>query len=176
MQGYSRELEAEADTGSYGLITRAGYDPVQAIRLFEMLKQDLGEYKSEEPFFYGTHPMLRERIDNYRNLMGLQGPSHQSSSQAHRETFQKKLLALYLINAELDLDIGRLHDARIAIEKHLAMQPRSARAYYLLGETHRRSGHSAGDLQQALSAYHAAVEIDSNIRNRIESSACSFEL
>ncbi|MGE3978371.1 MAG: M48 family metalloprotease [Nitrospira sp.] len=160
LQGYSRELEAEADTGSYGLITKAGYDPLQVIRLFEMLQQDLGEYKSEEPFFYGTHPMLQERIDNYRNLIGFQGPSHQSSAQTHHETLQKKLFALYLANAELDLEIGRLNAARSAIEKHLAMQPRSARAYYLLGEAHRRRGRDAADIQQALSAYQAAIDVD----------------
>jgi predicted Zn-dependent protease len=160
LQGYSRELETEADTGSYGLITKAGYDPLQAISLFEMLKQDLGEFKSEEPFFYGTHPMLQDRIDNYKNLIGLQGPSNQSGSQTSHEAFHSKLLALYLVNAELDLNIGRLNAARSAIEKHLAMQPRSARAHYLLGEVHRRSGHDAGNIQQALSAYQAAAEVD----------------
>lgn len=67
--GYSRELEAEADMEGLKLMVKAGYDPREAPKLFIHLKKELEEEKIKEPFFFGTHPRLQERIENYESLL-----------------------------------------------------------------------------------------------------------
>jgi len=43
--------EEEADREGYNLLIRAGYDPTDAPKLFDVLNKDLEEPKIEEPFF-----------------------------------------------------------------------------------------------------------------------------
>lgn len=53
-RGYSREPETEADMEGLKLVTKAGYDLFEALKLFEYLKSWLEENKVKEPFFFGT--------------------------------------------------------------------------------------------------------------------------
>jgi predicted Zn-dependent protease len=57
--GYSRELEREADKGAITILTRAGYDPGALVAmLIEMQKQ----WKPGGPGFAKTHPEPKDRI------------------------------------------------------------------------------------------------------------------
>ena len=67
--GYSRELETEADTVGFDLMVAAGYDPREAPKLFVHLKQELEAEDIQEPYFFGTHPRLQNRIDNYEAFL-----------------------------------------------------------------------------------------------------------
>jgi predicted Zn-dependent protease len=67
--GYSREFETEADMVGIRLVLQAGYDPNEAPKIFEHLTKELAEEKLREPFFFGTHPKLQDRIENYRNFL-----------------------------------------------------------------------------------------------------------
>ncbi len=69
IRGYSRELENEADREGLRLMIKAGYDPEEAVKVFEHLQRELDEQKIKEPFFLGTHPRVQERINNYRGLL-----------------------------------------------------------------------------------------------------------
>jgi predicted Zn-dependent protease len=162
VQGYSRELETEADTGGLTLVVKGNYDPAEAIRVFEILQQDLDERKIKEPFFFGTHPLLQDRIDNYRKLILTfnLGTTPAGQRATRSEEFLKAVNPLFLVNAELDLSLGRLNTAQAAINKHLEHQPGNARAYYLLGEVHRRGGTDDAHIQNAVKAYSQAVSND----------------
>lgn len=161
MQGYSQKLEAEADAEGYALMTKAGYDSSQAVQVFELLQQELDGQGIKEPFFYGTHPRLQERIQNYRNLANQHDSTKRSINDPVRQReLQKHINPLYLVNAELDLSIGRINTAHSAISKYLESNPRNAHAYYLLGEIYRRKGAGRGSFQDAMRAYQTAAEID----------------
>lgn len=161
MQGYSQKLEAEADAEGYVLMTKAGYDSSQAVRVFELLQQELDGQGIKEPFFYGTHPRLQERIQNYRNLANQHDSTKRSiNDPVGQRELQKHINPLYLVNAELDLSIGRVNTAHSAISKYLKSNPKNAHAYYLLGEVYRRKGAGRGDFQDAMRAYQTAAEID----------------
>ena len=67
--GYSRENETEADKEGFHLVALAGYDVEEAPKLFLHLKREVEEEQIKEPFFFGTHPRLQERIDNYNVLL-----------------------------------------------------------------------------------------------------------
>ena len=162
IRGYSRELETEADTEGLKLLIQAGYDPTDAVRVFELLQQDLDERKVKEPFFFGTHPLLQERIDNYRKLISTQYVNRQTESKrvANSDEFLNRINPLLLENAALDIDIGRLNTAKTALEKHLRRQAQSPRAHYLLGEVYRRSGQDEINIQKAMAAYREAARRD----------------
>lgn len=160
VHGYSRELELEADTEGLKLMLKAHYNPTGAIRIFELLQRDLDEQRIKEPFFFGTHPRLQERIDNYRRLIATMNVTPAPDSLPRSEELPMSVNPLLLMNAELDLNMGRVNTAQAAVERYLQQQPRNARAYYLLGEAHRRGGADEAHVQQALKAYHRAAEID----------------
>lgn len=162
VRGYSREMETEADTQGLGAMVQAGYDPVEAPKVFEHLQQELDEQKVKEPFFFGTHPRLQERIENYQRLIATEyAPQAKEPGRVvNTERYLNHIEQLLLDNAALDVEIGRFRTAQAAIEKHLTQNPESARAYFLMGEVHRRGGQTESDSQRAIAAYQEAVRLD----------------
>jgi len=160
--GYSRELETEADEQGLRTMVMAGYDPKQAPVVIELLQQDLDEQKVKEPFFFGTHPRLDERISNYRRLLDTEyaTPARDATLKANTEDFLSRIDQLLLDNATLDINLGRLKTARTAIEKHLKRHPQTSRAHFLMGEVHRRSGPGEPDARRAIAAYQEAARQD----------------
>ena len=57
--GYSRELEAQADQLAVGILGRAGYDPAALVRVLETMS---GRVTSGGPGFGKIHPDPRDRI------------------------------------------------------------------------------------------------------------------
>jgi beta-barrel assembly-enhancing protease len=162
IRGYSRDLETEADVEGLKLMVSAGYDAREAPKIFEFLGQELDKEKMKEPFFFGTHPRLQERIDNYRALLNSYYASQLKEGERLRksEGFLSQTAPLLLDNAVLDINIGRLETAQAAIEKHLKQQPLNPRAHFLLGEVHRHSGNSDIFTARALDSYQEAAQLD----------------
>ena len=157
--GYSRELETEADRGGLESMIKAGYDPREAPRLFELLKKDVEEQKIKEPFFFGSHPRLQERIDNFNQFI----VENKSVTQGVRNTdrFMAQISSLLLENAQLDLSMGRFGSAQNGIERFLQEEPQNASGHYYLGELYRQKG-DKDDWDRALKEYILAVEYDSS--------------
>jgi len=160
--GYSRELETEADEQGLRAMVIAGYDPKQAPVVIELLQRDLDEQKIKEPFFFGTHPRLKERIGNYRRLLDTQYATQAKDAtlKIKTEDFLSSVDQLLLDNAALDINLGRLKTARTAIEKHLKRHPHASQAHFLIGEAHRRSGPGEPYVQRAIAAYQEAARQD----------------
>jgi len=154
--GYSRSMEAEADREGLDFIVQAGYDPQEAPKLFEHLKRDVEEEKRSEPFFFGSHPRLQDRIDSYSELLG--GPYAGKGGETFVARFQEKTLPLVLENAQLELSIGRYGQARRDIERVLLKRPRDSQAHFYLGELYRQRN-EAGDSQNAKREFMRAAEL-----------------
>lgn len=165
--GYSQELETEADEQGLRAMVTAGYDPKQAPVVIELLQQDLGEQEVKEPFFFGTHPRLEERISNFRRLLDTQYATQvrDAARITNTEDFLSGIDQLLLDNAVMDIDLGRLKTARTAIEKHLKRHPQTSRAHFLMGEAHRRSGPGELYVQPAIAAYQEAARQDPTYAN-----------
>ncbi len=158
--GYSSELEREADTEGLRLIARAGYDVHEAPKIFEQFKQELEAEKVSEPFFFGTHPRVKERMANYQRMLQHDYQGRVGGS-TNADVFQGKIGRLLLENAWLDLRTGRYALAEKAAERYLKTRRGDARGYYLLGEIHRQRG-EAGDLDKARPQYQKAITLDPN--------------
>jgi tetratricopeptide (TPR) repeat protein len=149
--GYTHELETEADRIGLDLAVKAGYDYREALRLLEHLKKEMTMEGLEEPFLFGTHPNVEQRIANVRGWLNTE---YRNKSAGVKNTliFQSKLSKVILDNASLDLRLGRLLVARRGVEKFLQIKPDDPQAYYLLGEIHRQRGQE-DDLKTAKGFY-----------------------
>ena len=137
--GYTRELETEADTVGFQLVVRAGYDLEEGAKLFVHLKEEIELYQIKEPFVFGTHPKVQERVENCKRFMELCHVKR-GSGVKNGEAFLEQVHGVILENAHLELKAGRFQTARKGLEKYLALRPGDSRAYYLLGEICRQQG------------------------------------
>ncbi len=157
VSGHGRDLEREADRVGLDLVAAAGYDLAEAPKLFRHLAEWVRSEDEEEPFFFGSHPRLEERIESCEELVA----SYQGRRGAVRnaEVFRQKTARLLLANARLDLAANRLDAARRDAESHLAVQPKSAGAYAVLGEAARRRADGSG-MDEAAAQYRKALQLD----------------
>jgi len=160
VNGYTRELEAEADRVGIELMTRAGYNPKEALSLFDHMISEIEQEGSEEPFSFGSRAGIRERIDHLRNLPDDRNPRKRPAIEK-TDLFLAKLDQLFLDNAKLDIRLGRFQAARRSVEKFLRIKPHDARAYFLLGESYRQQGQDS-DIQKALKNYNRSIALDPN--------------
>ena len=160
VSGYARELEAEADRVGTELMTRAGYNPQDALSLFDHMISAIEQEGSEEPFFFGSRARVRERIDNLQNRPDDRYP-HKRPAIKNSDLFLAKLGHLFLDNARLDIRLGRFQVARRGVEKFLRIEPDNTRAHFLLGESYRQQGQDS-DMQKALKYYNRAIILDPN--------------
>ncbi len=160
ISGYVRELEAEADRVGNEWVVRAGYNPKEALLLFDHLIAENDQEGFEEPFFFASHPKIRQRV---ANLHKLPEPVMINTHPAvnSREMFHSKLNRLFLDNARLDIRLGRFRAARRSIEKYLRIKPDEKRAFFLLGEIYRQRGQDS-DFREALKYYNRAIALDPN--------------
>jgi predicted Zn-dependent protease len=158
VSGYTRELESEADQVGLDLLAKANYDATEALRLFEHLKQEIEAEGIEEPFFFGTHPNVQQRIDNVSAWLAGVNQANRTVVKNTAE-FQARLQRVVLANARLDLRMGRFDIAQKTVVRYLKMRPNDARAYYLFGEILRQRDRQA-DIATAVGYYEKAIALD----------------
>lgn len=136
VSGYSQDLEREADNEGLELLVKAGYDPSESVKLFQHLKEDVEENKIKEPFFFGTHPRLVERIDSCQAL--LETKFQAVRGEVARDRFALHIKRVRFDNALMDLSVGRFLTAEKGLKKALETDPSSARLHATLGEVYRQ--------------------------------------
>lgn len=151
--GFSREMESEADSVGYERLARAGYDVREAPQVFEHLAREVKAEGIDEPYFFASHPKLKERIDNMTKLSAKAAAGGAGSSRAD---YAKLMTKVRIDNLESELSMGRAKSALLMLEEpeHMAGLPPYA-AYYR-GEAYRLRGQD-GDVLRAEQAYLEAV-------------------
>lgn len=73
--GYSRDQEREADEAGFLSMTRAGYDPREAARIWKnLMAEQAAHRKPQEVVFFATHPSPPERIEALEKMAGRVSP------------------------------------------------------------------------------------------------------
>lgn len=157
MTGYSRDVEREADREGFALMERAGYDVAESVVLFQEMKREIEEEKIKEPYFFGTHPRVVERIESYRELIAAR--KEQQTGVKNTEAFQARVKKLVLDNARFNMQIGRYERAAGGLKRYIDRYPGEAGSYYLLGEANRQQG-DAGHEKTAAENYQKALSLD----------------
>jgi predicted Zn-dependent protease len=158
ISGYTRELETEADRVGLDLMVKANYDPREALKLFEHLRQEIEIEGFEEPYFFGTHPNVHQRIENVNNWLVAKYRG-KGTVLKNTKIFQSRISRLILDNARLDLRQGRFYIAQRTVKKYLTTKPEDARAYYLLGEIFRQRDRQ-NDTSAALKNFEKAISLN----------------
>jgi predicted Zn-dependent protease len=157
VSGYSRGNEREADREGLALAVTAGYAAAEAPKLFEHLKRDLEFRKIDEPFFFGSHPKLAERVKSYQELIADRYANQ--TGEIGEERYRRIMLPLFVENAKTDLAIGRFELAEESLGRVTSQRVDHPQALYLLGEvTRQRNGE--GDQKRSEERYRQAIAAD----------------
>lgn len=168
VNGFGRELEREADEVGLERTVAAGYDPRQAPRVFELLKDDRGDDPKMEIFFFGSHPRLDERIADMKEFLATR---YSGVGAGERTTdtrdFQMRMRVLVRDDAEENIRIGRLGHAEAEIGRVVDLTPNDPVAHYLTGQIAEKRAADAQDraaidrqLDKAVEEYEQAGRLD----------------
>jgi beta-barrel assembly-enhancing protease len=151
--GYSRELEFEADSVGLVMLTAAGYPANAAIRALEHLRDAPEEQQSEEKSQLGSHPRLVDRVANVRELIAESGDLPAPTQPADPSAYATSIDGLLLDTARLHLDAGNYQLGEQTVARYLERHPDNARAHFLEGELLRRGRPGRVGEDEALRAY-----------------------
>jgi predicted Zn-dependent protease len=170
VNGYGRGLETEADNGGFAKMDAAGYRLGEAPKVYELLKQDFGEPRKMEAFFFGSHPRLAERVENSKHYAVTH--VHAAEDAADRKAidpdlFARRIRPVVRDDAGLNIELGRLKIADEELTRALAWMPKDALTRVYVGRL--RVAQSAEEKDEAQKArlrseagesFQKAVELD----------------
>ena len=160
--GYSRKNEHIADAEGLQMMAAANYDREQAIKAFEILKQNF-EYGVVNPtLLWSSHPTLDDRLKNLGKAVAKEKKSknYQPGEIPDSAAYYDAVAPALLRTGMQDLQERYFGRARGAFQKYVAARPASGQGHYLMGEAYRREAPDGPDFGPRLEAYTNAVEAD----------------
>lgn len=142
VSGYSQELEREADRIGFNHLLAAGYDPRESPKVFRAILAEAKRTKIKEPFFFGSHPRLQERIDNFTEFVAALPPA-KLQGRMEADAFNAAIDPALARNVAADLQAGDFDGARDGAQRYLARHPDSPAIEFLLAESHRKRNEPA---------------------------------
>jgi predicted Zn-dependent protease len=169
ISGYGRDLEREADAGAMENLVRAGYDPKEASKVFERLRNELGDRGSLEIFFFGGHQKLTERIEATAELIKASDSMIVAAPDTRQgpSEFELRMRTVVRENARLEIQAGRFKLAEAQLDRVLATTPDDPVAQLYYGDLYRLQSQRTRDaadrtdkVQRALERYERAAQLD----------------
>jgi beta-barrel assembly-enhancing protease len=140
--GYSRSLETEADEFGYKRVTAAGYSANETPKVFEHLIREIDTAGIKEPFFFSTHPKLKDREDNFKQLAKQSPPG----GDVLAEAYHQHVMALRLSNLQNELSMGRAKHVLLALCNPEDLEDYPPYVYYYIGEAYRQRGEQGDEI------------------------------
>src|SRR3990172_7891654 len=158
--GYGRDMERQADDEGLARMVKAGYDPKQAPRVYQLLKKDGGDPSRIENFFFGNHPRLDERIETTGALLATRYAAEAQAPDRIVDTpeFNLRIRTVVRENAALDIRAGRFNLARAQLDRVLAIIPRDPVAHLYYGDLYRIQSQRAKALADKESLVRRAID------------------
>jgi beta-barrel assembly-enhancing protease len=169
IRGYGRDLEREADAGGMARLVQAGYDPREAVKVFELLGKESQDRGSLETFFFGNPSRLAECVEDTTQLIQAQyaGAASVPDRVTSTEEFGLRMRAVVRENARLDIQAGRFALAAEQLERVLAVTLNDPIAQLYYGDLYRLQSQRSRDVadkadkeRKALERYQHAAELD----------------
>ncbi len=136
IMGYGREREARADEDSVRLMQQLGYDPREALRIFDaFLSEDTQYQQGLELAFLSSHPSNEARRSALQQQLGRDVSA--PNSPIPDKAFLTATEGVRLENASLDTQLGRYHHAINTLEAIIRRAPEQAMAHALLADAYR---------------------------------------
>ncbi len=144
LAGFSRAYERESDRGGFDRMAQAGYDARAGALAFARLERELlARHVVQGPYFFASHPNVRERVANLTEFGGESPPEGIRNVDRYRAvTLRARLDALQQIHRSGD---GKVLVFLLEDEKLLQTLPPEGRYYLAEGfrlrsEKARRAG------------------------------------
>lgn len=155
--GHSRSLEDDADNLGFDMLVKAKYDPRESAKVFKKMLRDLQENKIDEPFFFGSHPSLESRIENFaKRLNNVKDLPQADTTDLRKRPYFKELLVK---NATTNLEISRFPAAERSINKLIDLDTLDSHSYVMKARLYKTKKDSTS--LQAQSFYKKALEVNS---------------
>jgi beta-barrel assembly-enhancing protease len=157
---FSQEQERQADQASMIYVIKAGYEPNQSARAFELLQEFDRKAGHREQTMFSSHPALAERIESCRHIA--QSNISQSGHELNAEAYYKMSYPAIIENARLNMKLRNNDIATDNINKCLAHDPKCARAYFLLGQMEWEKSPQQEQNMKSMYNFIKAAELDPN--------------
>ena len=158
LKGVGRRRESAADACGLDMLVQAQYDPSEALRVFYHQKEALSIDGSSDRPTTGFHLRWDERMQVVEQLLAASYKGADSGKHG-KAAYTSQIQPVLLLNAGLNLRLGRYRWARIDLERYLQIQPEDARAHFLLGESFQQQGGKTR-IKNALQCYREAIRLD----------------
>ena len=155
--GFSGGMEKEADELGMQRMVQAGYAPSEAIKLFNLLGEEMQRRSRAEFFFFSSIAMLSDREASFKSLAA--GVTGQRLGETE---FNHHVNPIRMVSIEKEISAGR-YDALLNYfageqgQQRLALFPVQVRFY--LGEAYRIRS-AEGDLDKAIEQYRLVLASD----------------
>lgn len=160
MFAYGRDHEREADRIGLELMSQAGYEPMEASRVWEQLLSEMNSEKdwsgdvAEKSVLFASHPPARERQEDLvarAKLLpavpaGSFEPDYAGMLAPHRRGW-----------LEDELKRRKFGETLALLQIMLLRAPQDSELHFFMGETYRMRA-ADGDLQRSMSEYQAAED------------------
>ena len=161
VSGYSQEIEREADQGGFDHMLAAGYDPRESVKAFVILRDEARRAQIKEPFFFGSHPRLEERIASFNTLIDAL-PEARRTGDTETVAYNRELLPVFRLDAAASLQAGDFEQVRMAVARIIALVPGDVSARLLLAESLRKRNRP-GDLNAARDSLESLTHDDPSL-------------
>jgi hypothetical protein len=158
VSGYSRDHEREADQAAFVRLVAAGYDPVEATKVFASLLARTPSGAGQSRPYFASHPRLEERIASFQELAAAKAVA---GGRIEAARYFEALGDLPLDHAAAMLEAGDASAARQGLERYVARKPGNVRAHYLLGKAWQEDAEAPGHVEHALAEYGRAAALPS---------------
>lgn len=149
MFAFSRENEREADAIGLDLMYQAGYDPMEASRVWAQLIDEKDGESSGGTMLFATHPASTERRDTLAQAAGKLGTDRAGATHADRYRIAIAPVRLAMLQDELR---RRVPDSSLRLfDRLMTTQSRDGQLLYARAEA-LKARNNAGDAEQAMAA------------------------
>ncbi|MCW5615931.1 MAG: M48 family metallopeptidase [Rhodocyclaceae bacterium] len=153
--GFSRDQERDADRIGIILMSKAGYDPREAARVWANLRAEAmasGEDPATRSVLFATHPDPGEREKTLTELAG--GRGGETGVDAWRARLDPHLLGLL----EDELNRGQFDETLVLLARLIGRDGETGRLLFARGEACRLRG-GEGDLTRAIADFEKAATL-----------------
>jgi len=157
MFAYSREHEIQADEIGLELMSRAGYAPQEAPRIWRQLVE---EYKGDPEndasagsVLFATHPAPSDRLTNLAEL----AKKMPSAGEIGETTFTKELSPVRFDLLKDEMKRRRPSETLVLLDRLISISPGDADLLFFRGEAYRTRNQN-DDLEKALEAYRYSID------------------
>lgn len=160
ISGHGRGNESEADEVGLDYMVKAGWDPREAPRTFEVLLKEYGDPKPLQHFFYGSHPTNAARIQHTTQLAATKYAREVAERRltVNTEEFTQRTRQLVVATARLDYDAKRFNIAAAMFQKAMRVDPKDPVPHHYLGKIALETGSDAGAVDRAVGHLNDAIQ------------------